>query len=110
MKIIGGKKFERDIAEKTVAWCLIHFKIDDVDICMKIARDEAWGYCEEHGDNKFTIAVDPEQTLRDFVATIVHEMVHLNQCVTGEYRGTGEAEAKYLQYRLTDKLWNDGAL
>ena len=110
MKIIGGKKFERDVAEKTVAWCLSHFNINDVDIRMNIRRDESWGYCEEDGDNKFTIVVDPEQTLRDFVASIVHEMVHLNQYITGEYRGTGEAEAKYFQYRLTDKLWNEGAL
>jgi hypothetical protein len=40
----------------------------------------------------------------------MHEMVHINQYITGDFDGDGEAEAEYWQYKLADKFWQAGAL
>ena len=48
------------------------------------------------------------QSIRDFVATIAHEMVHINQYITGEWEGDGEKEAEDNQYVIADKVWQEG--
>ena len=51
-----------------------------------------------------------DQGLRDFIATVVHEMVHIRQWENKKWAGTGEAEANRLQYKLADKVWDDGII
>ena len=53
------------------------------------------------------MTVASSQSLRDFVATLMHEMVHVNQYVTGEWEGD-EAEASSREYDLADAFWKDG--
>ena len=50
------------------------------------------------------------QDLRDYIATLVHELVHVKQWETNKWTGDGEKEAEKLQYKLTDKLWKNGIL
>ena len=88
-------------------------KRNDIDINMEICKYKTykcWGTCEE-GDDSFNITIaNDQESVRDFVATITHEMVHVKQYVTGKWKGTGEREASNLQYKLTDKLWKENIL
>tara|TARA_R100000995_G_C3391691_1_gene80786 strand:+ start:126 stop:473 length:348 start_codon:yes stop_codon:yes gene_type:complete len=113
IKTKGGTKNERQIAEKTVMWCMKHLGLgDNVLIFLRIKNyDDCWGSCVEGSvENSYRITVANEQSLRDFVATITHEMVHVMQWETGKWKGEGEAEANYWQYRLADRLWEADVL
>ena len=107
----------RTIALKVIDWCLEHFEITP-DIKLKLGdyKDfKCWGQCYEgedspSGENHYIVEIAKNQTLRDFVATIVHEMVHVKQWETDSWKGEGEAEANSLQYKLTDKLWKENLL
>tara|TARA_R100000315_G_C5195704_1_gene114562 strand:+ start:364 stop:708 length:345 start_codon:yes stop_codon:yes gene_type:complete len=107
IKTKGGTKYQRQIAEKTVSWCVEYLGIGDVLILLQIKNyDDCWGSCVEGSvKNSYRITVANEQSLRDFVATITHEMVHVMQWDTGKWSGDGEAEANHWQYKLADKLW-----
>ena len=72
---------------------------------------QCYGMCEEGTvPNTYIIHVARDQTLRDWVATLVHEMIHVNQWETGEWTGDGEKECTDLQYKITDLLWKEGVL
>ena len=116
MIIIDYKKatsIERDIAERVIEWCLDNVvKQDDITINLQLCKYKTyncWGTCvegEEEGEYDLTIATD--QSVRDFVATITHEMIHVKQYATGKWRGDGEAECERLQYKYADKVWKEG--
>ena len=112
IKTKGGTKYERQIAEATVRWCVEHLNIGNVLISLIIKNhDDCWGSCIEGEVKKsYRITVANEQGLRDFVATITHEMVHVMQWETGKWSGDGESEAKHWQYKLADKLWKADVL
>ena len=112
-----GTYKERDIAEQVVQWCLEYFKLElyGININMEICRHKTykcWGTCveDEEEDNKFHITIANNQSIRDFVATITHEMIHVKQFATGKCRGDGEKECERLQYKLADKLWKEGLI
>ena len=111
-----GTYKERDIAERVVQWCLEYFNLEwyGININMEICRHKTykcWGTCEEGDEsNSFNITIANDQSLRDFVATITHEMIHVKQFATGKCRGDGEKECERLQYKLTDKLWKEGVI
>ena len=72
---------------------------------------QCYGMCEEGTvPNTYIIHVARDQTLRDWVATLEHEMIHVNQWETGEWTGDGEKECTDLQYKITDLLWKEGVL
>ena len=56
----------------------------------------------------YIIDLNHEQELRDFFATIMHELVHLQQYETGEWVDDGEDEAENRQYDLADEFWEQG--
>ena len=56
----------------------------------------------------YVIDLNYEQELRDFVATIMHELVHLQQYETNEWKGDGEKECERRQYELADEFWEQG--
>ena len=108
VKITGGKKHERRIVDKVILWCFKYYKIKtNINVRIGKFKDyDCWGTCEEtDGSNKYVITVANDQNIRDFVATVIHEMIHIKQFVTGNCRGDGENECDRLQYKLTDKLW-----
>ena len=120
--ITGGKKHEREIASKAISWCLENDVVtsiagSDINIKLNICKYktyDCWGSCIESEDKpwywSFNMTIANDQSIRDFVATIMHEMIHVNQYVTEEWDGDGEAEAEYWQYKLADKFWNSGAM
>ena len=72
---------------------------------------DCYGMCVEGVvPHTYIIHVARDQTLRDWVATLVHEMIHVNQWETGEWTGDGEKECDDLQYKITDLLWKEGVL
>ena len=88
--------------EKTRVQVHLNYNYEDLD---------CYGMCVEGVvPHTYIIHVARDQTLRDWVATLVHEMVHVNQWETGEWTGDGEKEAERLQYEITDQLWKEGVL
>ena len=102
------------LASKVIEWCRNFFSIsEDVTINFKIDIHEdldCWGVCEQTDDKVYSISVSDNQSLRDFVATVVHEVIHVKQWETGVWDGDGETEASRLQYAVTDRMWSEGVL
>ena len=123
IKVSGGRVHERDMVYKVVLWCMKKFDMYHeairIDARIKKLKDDA-GYCEEkwepvvndegHISAKYQITVAQNQMLRDFVMTIVHEMIHVRQYVSGRWHGDGEAEAWALQESYTDELWRENII
>jgi len=117
INIRGGKKYQRDIASKSIGWCLKRFGLDKL-YRLKInvvigSLPDCDGYCismDEPTNRSFKIAVSNQQGLRDFVMTIVHEMVHVKQYARNEWMVDGEPEAWGIQEMLADELWKSGEL
>jgi hypothetical protein len=100
-------------ANKVVSWCATRFGFKDMTINVILKREsDWWGECgEETEENHYGIMICSKQPLRDFVATIVHEMIHVAQWEKNEwYETDGEKECEELQYKLTDELWKENVL
>ena len=73
---------------------------------------KCFGLCYEwdvDGSNvDYVIDVAIDQSLRDMLATLFHECVHLWQWERGHWKGEGEREACQLQYELADEYWRCG--
>ena len=113
IKVIGGMQHERFMTHSVVDWCINHFNLDvhETDINVELYEVmDCYGTCVDNDKGGYDITVSINQSLRDIVATIVHEMVHVKQYVTGKWKGTGEQEASNLQYKLTDKLWKEDVI
>ena len=71
-----------------------------------------YGLCYEwdvEGSNvDYVIDVAIDQSVRDMLATVFHECVHLWQWERGTWKGEGEHEAEQLQYELADEYWRCG--
>lgn len=52
----------------------------------------------------YVIDIMTNQSKRDLVATIMHEMVHVMQWETNIWSGDGEKQAEKMQYKLTDEM------
>jgi len=109
-----SKMTSRKIAKKVVDWCRGYFDLTDVKVKVQIGNFDqfgCWGTCYQ-GNKKhhYIIEVAKDQTLKDFVATVAHEMVHVKQWETDRWHGDGEAEAERLQYQLANKMWKHGVL
>ena len=72
---------------------------------------KCYGQCYEweHSDQMdYVIDVAIDQSIRDTLATIFHECVHLWQWERGHWKGEGEREACQFQYELADEYWKSG--
>jgi hypothetical protein len=72
---------------------------------------KCYGQCYEweHSDAvDYVIDIAVDQSVRDILATVFHECVHLWQWERGTWRGEGENEAEELQYELADEYWRCG--
>jgi hypothetical protein len=113
ISVMGGQRHERDMTRIIVSWCMNHFNLDVHKTSINVllgAYNDCYGTCVDNDEGGYDIEINFNQSLRDFVATIVHEMVHVKQYATGKWKGTGEREASNLQYKLTDKLWKENIL
>lgn len=129
IEINGGNKFQREIAEKVIGFCikelLPRFRTLEITVNIKKIKDAA-GYCMmENTNREFEIEVSRDLTLRDFITTLAHEMVHVRQYARKEMDDTGlrwknakvkkgtnywdlpwEKEAYRLQDKLAQKIWD----
>ena len=95
--------------ESIIWYCCQYFQLEGLDIEVKLYDNydslKCWGDSAQVSDTEYTIRICTDQPLRDVVATVCHEMVHVNQWVTNEWSGDGEKEAEKLQYKMADKFW-----
>ena len=71
---------------------------------------QCYGQCYEwdQGGVDYVIDIAVDQSIRDMLATVFHECVHLWQWERGTWKGEGEHEAEQLQYELADEYWRCG--
>ena len=85
--ISGGLAQQRKLAYELTEYCidemLPRHRTLWIDIQLKNipSKDNVVGYCQDDGDNAFTIEVEKTQKLYDFLLTVAHEMVHVKQTV-----------------------------
>ena len=89
VEVTGGKKYQRDIAQKVV-YAMIdtlmpRMRTLDIEVKIRKISGDAVGYCMQEDTNRmFTIDVQKDLSLRDFITTICHEMVHVKQYARNE--------------------------
>jgi len=130
VEIKGGNKFQRTIANKVVYEMLSKLlpRVRTLDITVEIKKltGDAVGWCMMEDTHKeFTIEVSKDLTLKEFVSTLCHEMVHVKQYYrkemdgvtnrwkkgvvkkdTGYYDLPWEKEAYRLQDKLAQEVWD----
>ena len=145
MKVVtveGGLKHQREMVQKLAEWTLQellprHRKVDVQIILKDLTKDGVEGWCMEEDDREFIVQVERNQSLRDLVTTVVHELVHVKQYVKREMvdyydrktqsrkirwktsvygygtsyaRQPWEKEAFKLQEVYADRAWNEGVI
>jgi hypothetical protein len=113
IKTKGGNKHQREIADKVIRWCCDYFDLNEVDwVYVKLRPyEDCWGCCEEGlQKHSYNITIVHNQSLRSFVATIVHEMIHVKQWEIGRWIDDGEEEAELRQYNIADKIWKGSVI
>ena len=127
----GGNRFQRSIAEKVVGemidYLMPRLRTLDINVIIKKMpkNEDAIGWCNMLETNReFEIEVSKDLSLRDFVTTICHEMVHVKQYARNEMTDTGmrwkskrvpektkyydlpwEKEAYRMQDKLAEHVW-----
>ena len=95
IEVIGGNKFQKQTAEKVVQQMIEtlmpRMRTLEITVNIKKLTGDAVGWCMMEDTNReFTIDVHNKLTLKDFVTTICHEMVHVKQYARKETCGYGE--------------------
>ena len=104
VEVTGGKKYQRDIAQKVV-YAMIdtlmpRMRTLDIEVKIRKISGDAVGYCMQEDTNReFTIDVHNKLTLKDFVTTICHEMVHVKQYARNEMSCYG---GKWKKKKISD--------
>ena len=89
----GSTKANRALAEKTVLWSIKKLGLNrmrslNIDVKLKNLKDGEFGFCDIQDDNRnFIIEVNKNVSIKDFVSTIIHEMVHVKQYARNEMNG-----------------------
>jgi len=121
IRITGGSRNDQRIAFDVVSWFMEN-KMEDngeivggIDINVEICtydKYKCYGSCDITEDiwtpTSFEITVDKDQEIRDYVATIMHEMIHARQWVRNfTSNAGGEQEAEKYQYQYTDEFMKE---
>ena len=118
----GEKAFtnpKENITRDAIRWFLSRYGMDsdngysDKTIRVRLTEYKdikCWGECLEGKDFDYEIKIATDQCLRDYLATVMHEMVHLRQWERYRWTGDGEKEAEELQYKLADDFWTCGII
>lgn len=101
------------VFEDMVAWFLEKNNLEGLTLDIELKEDlNCWGDSEQvtgefgkHGDISYDIRICTSQSLRDIAATLMHELVHVQQWHENTWEGDGESEAEYRQYYLADAYW-----
>ena len=96
LKIKGGNKKQRLIGKELVEFAKSIYmpKITTLDITLNIRKfkpeEKAVGWCTWEDTNinprEFLIEADSNQSLIDFMKTVLHEMIHVKQYAKGEMK------------------------
>ncbi len=114
---IDKKVHHRELVNSVVHWFLGRYCMNRksqehrvLHVNLKTYKTmNCWGECSEGEDGiDYNIDIATDQSLRDFIATLMHEMVHVLQWERGSWKGEGEREATELQYELADDFWRCG--
>ena len=102
-----GSRCWYHIIEDVVRYCCHTMQLEGLEISVKLEENsnccgESW----QKTANKYGMRIRTKQSLRDIVATICHEMVHVQQWTNDKWQGDGEKEAEAKQYNLADEYWN----
>ena len=113
--ITGGHAHLRRIAQTTLDWSHLRLGITSIiPRTITLTIEKLPDYCGEclpsRRPNDFIISISPDQSIRDFVGTVIHEMIHVRQYIEGEWTGDGERECGELEMLLTDELWRSGLI
>ena len=125
--ICPGSARENIMIEEAVRWFLHRYnmQVHNLDrdrrtydeiriklITVEYKTYKCWGQCYESDNDKvwgdYMIEIAIDQSVRDMLATVFHECVHLWQWERGHWKGEGEREATQLQYELADEYWRCG--
>jgi phenylpyruvate tautomerase PptA (4-oxalocrotonate tautomerase family) len=131
----GSTKDKRALAEKTVAWSIKKLGLNrmsslSIDVVLRKMKKDEYGYCNIIESNRsFIIDVNKNVSLKDFVSTIIHEMVHVKQFARNEMSAYGmrwktktvsentkyvdlpwEKEAYKLEAKLIELIWKENIL
>jgi hypothetical protein len=134
IEVTGGNKFQREIAEKVVyemiSALMPRVRTLDINIEIKKFTGDTVGWCLMGDTHKeFEIEVSKDLSLKDFVTTICHEMVHVKQYYRKEMDGESmrwkkkvlpentnyyelpwEKEAYRMQDKLAQLVWDADVL
>ena len=117
-KTLFQYEYRKAIALNAARWFLSRYGMNiephptiTINIGLVVYKDiECWGECKEGKDVDYIIDIATDQSLRDFLATLMHEMIHLRQWETDRWEEDGEIEAEKLQYKLADDFWTCGII
>jgi len=103
------------LLKKTYNQCRALFCIPEsviIDYRLEVNSD-SWGCCSQVSDTHYVIIINPDMSIRDTIATMIHEMTHVKQWIFPPHasgKDNGEDEAESVQYELTDLLWKLGLI
>jgi len=90
VEVVGGNKTQRKIAENVVFYMIKKLmpRLRNIEIevqLKKMNEDTAVGYCMMQDNRReYEIEVSKDLSIKDFVMTLCHEMVHVKQYVRNE--------------------------
>ena len=113
--ITGGHAHLRRIAETTLDWSYKRLSItSNVSRTVTLTIEklpDCHGEClPKKYSNDYNIRISSDQSIRDFVGTVIHEMIHVRQYIEGVWTHDGERECGELEMFLTDELWKSGLI
>ena len=111
---ISWKLGYRKLVEDAIEWFMGKYDFDDecnFTVNLKTYRAmDCYGETQQSKKNNYEIDLATDQGLRDFLATLMHELVHVHQWEREEWEGDGEKEAEDKQYELADEFWKEGLI
>ena len=110
---------KENITHDAIRWFLCRYGMESdqensdkkIQVSLTEYKDiKCWGECVEGKLYDYEIKLATDQCLRDYLATVMHEMVHVRQWERYRWTGDGEKEAEELQYKLADDFWTCGII
>ena len=110
----------RQVAESAIQWFFTKFDLHNPSYLIRLNLTkyedlQCWGESFQVDDivyerREYVISISTDQNFRDFVATLMHELVHVQQWELDDWEGDGEKEAESRQYELADEFWKEGLI
>tara|TARA_B100001109_G_C18862101_1_gene474607 strand:- start:287 stop:748 length:462 start_codon:yes stop_codon:yes gene_type:complete len=108
IEITGGLQKQRQLAYNLIEYCIDEMLPRHRSLWIECnlsaipKKERCVGYCQHDSGNDFTLEIDKNQNLYDFLLTIAHEMVHVKQYVRKELK------EDFPQTIWFNKVYSDG--